>query len=366
MGARNSSFVRKVKRAGKSVRVIDFFWVDRAGRRQRYRRDATVQAAAAADAEAHALWLRATTTGTLDVKSSTPTFRVFFEGTFRALFLPRYRPSTRVRYVALAGQGSLDAFGSYKLDAIDGPAVRGFIAELLARGVLPRPHVNFVRTVLRAAVDIGVLAEMPALPKVAKQGRKLPDAPTDADVSKLLANASGWLLTAIALAVFAGLRQGEVRALEVRDVDRAGGRILVRRALSEGEVVAPKSGNERVIPLAPELAAVLATAMRDMLPRSRVVLTAAGLTPPRTAVLARLKALQARLGLPPRSFHQLRHYFCSALVRRGASVEAVRLLAGHSNLAITQRYVHAVGDDLRDAIGRLGGNRVETAVYPET
>ena len=44
------------------------------------------------------------------------------------------------------------------------------------------------------------------------------------------------------------------------------------------------------------------------------------------------------------------------VVRGGANLEAVRELAGHSKLHTTQRYVHATGADLRDAIGRLPGN----------
>jgi site-specific recombinase XerD len=56
----------------------------------------------------------------------------------------------------------------------------------------------------------------------------------------------------------------------------------------------------------------------------------------------------------------LRHYFCSTLIRRGASVEAVRVLAGHNSLMVTQRYVHATGTDLRAAIAKLHGNGEET------
>lgn len=61
---------------------------------------------------------------------------------------------------------------------------------------------------------------------------------------------------AIALAAFAGLRQGEVRALELRDVDLKLGVVAVRRALSENDSVAPKSGHERAVPLWPRLAEV--------------------------------------------------------------------------------------------------------------
>jgi site-specific recombinase XerD len=50
----------------------------------------------------------------------------------------------------------------------------------------------------------------------------------------------------------------------------------------------------------------------------------------------------------------LRHYFCSTLIRRGASLEAVRVLAGHGSLSITGGYVHATGKDLEAAVARLG------------
>jgi site-specific recombinase XerD len=46
----------------------------------------------------------------------------------------------------------------------------------------------------------------------------------------------------------------------------------------------------------------------------------------------------------------------SKLVRCGASIEVVRVMAGGSTLAITQRYVHAASADLRTAIAKLPGN----------
>jgi len=73
-------------------------------------------------------------------------------------------------------------------------------------------------------------------------------------------------------------------------------------------------------------------------------------------VLTVFKALEARIGATERSFHSLRHSSCSVLIRHGASVEAVRVLAGHSKLDITQRYVHANAADLRATIAKLPGN----------
>lgn len=46
--------------------------------------------------------------------------------------------------------------------------------------------------------------------------------------------------------------------------------------------------------------------------------------------------------------------FCSWLLSSGASVAAVRLLAGHSDLKTTSRDLHAHDQQLREAITRLG------------
>jgi len=108
----------------------------------------------------------------------------------------------------------------------------------------------------------------------------------------------------------------------------------------------------------------LGPVLRESFRRSGWSWTRAGLTPPRQAVWTELHAVQLRHGLPLRSFHALRHYSLSALVRGGANLEAVRELAGYSELHTTQRYVHATGADLRDAISRLPGNQWETPRPP--
>jgi integrase len=351
-----SNGVQRRKRDGTSLLVIDFRFRDKDGREQRYRRDARVQTRAGAEAEARRLMEIAHATGTLELRAEAPTLRVFVEETFKPLYRTKFRPGTWRRYEGLLRQGLLDELGDKHLDAIGATAVRAFIATVAKRGIQARGPVNLLRTLLTAAVETGALDAMPDLPKPPPAGRKLPSAPSTEEVEAMLAKAEGWLRVAIALAAFAGLRQGEMRALEVRDVDLKAGVINVRRALSENAPVAPKSGHERVVPLFPRLAEALADGIRGKLPAARVVLNQSGRTPSRQAVWTELHALLIRHQLPERSYHALRHYFLTALVRGGANLEAVRELAGHSKLHTTQRYVHATGADLRDAIGRLPGN----------
>lgn len=353
MGQRNDSGVRKVRRHGRFRWVIDFLWFDREGRQHRHRRDARVQARESALLEARELRERALKFGTLVARPATPTFREFVEGSFTALVMPRFRPATRVRYEALFRQGLLDHFGAMRLDAIGPDAVHSFAAKLATRDVQMKGPVMLVKTVLRAATDLELLSVMPRVPRVWTDSRKLPDAPSQEDVDRLLAGATGWLRVAIALAAYGSLRSGEVRALEVRDIDIANGRILVRHAMSEDEQRTTKSGHDRVVPIAGILLPILEDALRGKLPKARVLTTARGTTPSRQAILTRLNRLERRLGLRLWPFHGLRHFFCTTLVRTGASIEAVRVLAGHSALAVTQRYVHATGAELMDAVGRF-------------
>lgn len=359
MGSRNASGIRRETRSGKLHWVIDFRYTNKNGERVRFRRDAAVQLQNAALVEAKRLMARAAETGTVEddvpgsEKPGSITFTMFVTSTFETQFMPSFRPATAVRYRALLKQSLLAFFGPKPLDQIGPSEIRSFAATLQQRGVQTKGAVTLVRTILRTAHESGHLDELPKFPRgLAKTSKKLPDAPSPQDFEVML-TARGWLGLAIMLAGLAGMRSGEVRALEVRDVDFDGHRILLRRALSEDVSLTPKSGDDRIVPLIPELEEQLRIAVRSKLPKARIVLDENGETPRRQTILHAFKKFLKDAGLKERSFHSLRHYFITELVRRGAGLEAVRMLAGHSKLATTQNYVHATGDDLRSAIGKL-------------
>lgn len=52
-------------------------------------------------------------------------------------------------------------------------------------------------------------------------------------------------------------------------------------------------------------------------------------------------------------FHSLRHSFCSNLVRNGADIKVVQSLAGHSSIAVTEKYTHYVRSDAVKAVQLL-------------
>jgi integrase len=52
-------------------------------------------------------------------------------------------------------------------------------------------------------------------------------------------------------------------------------------------------------------------------------------------------------------FHDLRHTFASWAVQRGATLQEVKDLLGHSTLAMVMRYAHLSSEHLRSAVARL-------------
>ncbi len=369
------SAVKRVKRAGTTRLVIDFFFLNKHGKRERYRRNAHVQTVIGARAEAQRLMDLAARTGSPEGSIRVVmTFETFVAEVYRPVFLPQLRPGTRERYEGILRQGVMDHFGPMTLDAIGFTEVLEYTAKLRkrrrarplkgkTRGIDPRGHGNLIRAVIRAAVNAKELPLMPVLPSF-PESPKLPAAPSERHVDVLLDNAPGWLRLTVALYALAGLRQGEVRALQIGDIDFNEAHIWVRRAYSADEVVPPKSGLERVVPMLPELAEILREAVAGKPRRALVVCDDEGLPLPRQRMLSRLKAFQKKTGLSDWGCHSLRHYFCSQLTRKGASIEAVRTLAGHGSVRTTQRYLHVTRGDLHDAVAKLEGRTGNMLVTP--
>jgi len=353
-----TSLVKKRVRNGVTRLIIDFYYLDKSGARVRFTRHAELQTRDGAEREAAQYHQRAILTCNPEpVVRTAQTLLEFYEGTFKPKVLPLYRKNTRISYEALWRQRVRDTFGSKRLDEIGEGSLRAFARSIELDRRKPKGPVAFLRTLLREAAALGLIDSAPRIPPgVIKDGKKLPAAPTLDEVERLIAAAGGWLRIALALGVYAGLRSGEIRGLQVGDVDLEAGVIRVVRALSEDEEVAPKGDKERTVPIAPQLAEILRPVIAGKAVDALIVVTKAGTAPTRQLVLMRHVALQRRLGMRRTwSVHALRHAFCSHLVRVGVGVEAVRALAGHSSIAITNRYVHATGVDLEGAMTRAFG-----------
>lgn len=162
--------------------------------------------------------------------------------------ITRLKPSTRKGYEEVLSTWLLPRFGERPLEAITFAEVVRLDADMVRAGASSsrRGNVQVVlRSVLRAALDAGKLAAMPRLPPLPKQGRKVL-IPLSADqVEKLLAVASPAQRLAFALAAYAGLRAGEVRALRWADVELDEGAAPLGRAAAAGRIHRAEPGQGR-------------------------------------------------------------------------------------------------------------------------
>ena len=105
------------------------------------------------------------------------------------------------------------------------------------------------------------------------------------------------------------------------------------------------------MPLTRRLAAVLGA--QRHLRSARVLCQDNGDPLTRPFVQAKMKRASRRAGMPHDGLHILRHSFCSHLAMRGAPARAIQELAGHSDLTMTQRYMHLTPAALDAAIRLL-------------
>jgi integrase len=150
----------------------------------------------------------------------------------------------------------------------------------------------------------------------------------------------------------AGLRCGEIMALEWQDVDPQQRQLCVQRSDWKGQVTSPKGGRLRYVPLTVRLAAALKT--HRHLRAKRVLHQDDAARSPLTQKIVQdwMKRAARRANVKP-GVHILRHTFCSHLAMKGAPARAIQELAGHQDLGTTQRYMHLSPSAIDSAIRLL-------------
>jgi integrase len=296
----------------------------------------------------------------------------FLDGHARA---NRQKPSGIAAKEMIIRVHLVPALGHRRLDTIKNEDVQHLKSHL---GTKAAKTVNNILTVLnvllKKAVDWEVIDRMPCaitLLPVPKTSMSF----YDFDEYEQLVSAAGSVDATAQLIVLlggeAGLRCGEMIALEWRDVDLGTRQLCVQRSDWNGQVTTPKGGRLRYVPLTNRLAA----AFRDHrhLRSPRVLCQAEGQPLTRQMVQYRVLRASRRAKLSRDGVHILRHTFCSHLAMRGAPPRAIQELAGHRELGMTQRYMHLSPAALDSAIRLLDqpvavprfGDMVETGRVSE-
>ena len=235
-------------------------------------------------------------------------------------------------------------YGRRPLEAVDVRVLAEYTTELgrtrrggkLSPATIAR-RLSAVRSLLRFALGP---AHVPDVPLAPRRGRRLPDAPKQAEVEGLI-EAAGDGGDAFALrnrallelVYSAGLRSAEAVALDLGDVDFEQEHVHVRSG---------KGAKDRIVPLGEEAGHWVARYLREARPhlargaQNALFLSARG---------RRLDTSTLRRLL--RNPHRLRHAFATHLLEGGADLRVIQELLGHASLSTTQVYSHVDAKRLR-------------------
>ena len=271
----------------------------------------------------------------------------------------RYSPKTLEHYTYTVGSfvAFLQAHGVTDPTAITPHHVRAFLVTLQERNLrdtTQHAHARGIKTFLRWLVAEGDLDVSPmsrvTMPKLEK---RIPAPFTPQDIRDLLATPDRSTPTgprdyAIVLALLdSGLRASEFCSLRVGYLDMRSGlatvlgkggkqRTVIVGARSRGSILRMLAYRKDRTPEAPLWAAC--TGHR----RERGALTVAGLQ----TVLHRMGR---GAGVMPCSPHRFRRTFALWCLRAGMDLHSLRMLMGHADLTVLQRYLALSGEDLERA-----------------
>ena len=147
-----------------------------------------------------------------------------------------------------------------------------------------------------------------------------------------------------------GMRPGEVRALQVRDINLdygQYGQIVIQRAFSDDELNdTPKDKEARYLPINPELRPLVESLVKGKLPNA-FLFTDAGKPYKRKRMYDIFAKTRNALGVDVELKNFMRTSFITNAKKRGVSNDAVARMAGHSDDKVTlQHYINMDTEDL--------------------
>ena len=276
-----------------------------------------------------------------EVEQKIPTLQEF-----APRFVDGYAKANRLKPSGIASKKTIlsvhliPVLGDKPLDQITTEDVQGLKSALAHRSAKTVNNVLAVLSVLlRTAVEWDVI------PRVSCAIRQLHTSKTTAsfydfgEFARLLeaARSDPHAYLIALLGGEAGLRCGEMMALEWTDVDMNTRQLCVARSEWKGHITEPKGGRLRYVPLTRRLTEALRQARH--LRGARVLCDRQGHPLTQKVIQVTMRRVARRANVKP-GVHILRHTFCSHLAMRGAPARAIQELAGHQDLETTQRYMH--------------------------
>jgi integrase len=281
-------------------------------------------------------------------------------------FSVHLKPKTRVGYESLLKTRIIPTFGALPLEAIEGLAIRRWIAEMHTEGLSAsriKQAYRLLSQMLTSAIDCGLLERNPCgRLKLPRDTHTEMSCLTAAEVERLAAAVPLRYRPFVHVLAYGGLRWGEASALRRRRCDLENGRLIVAESLADvngranfGETKTHRVRKTRIPNFLVDELRVHLESVGDA--PNALLFTAPKGGPMSIANFRRRvwwPALEAA-GLPRSTrIHDLRHTCASLLIRQGVHPKAIQNHLGHASITVTMdRYSHLLPDQFDDLASKL-------------
>lgn len=275
-------------------------------------------------------------------------------GQYMSLYKAGLKPRTREGYEDQHKRFISPLIGALELRAITPEHIQAVINSTSicgtrqAQAVYSLMHAVFSRALKSWHIDRSPVDAIQKPRHSAEGGKALDDREYDAVVPFVQRDIS------LSLALFAGLRRGEIAGLKWGDIDLMRGVIHINRQLVRVDkrlvIQSLKSAaGKRDVPISPDLLPVIRKHIR-LAPGARVVPYC-----PET-IDKRWRTIQEQDVALSQHYrlHDLRHTYASRLVLKGCNLRVVQYLMGHSSLEVTARvYMHCSAEQAQTEARRI-------------
>lgn len=280
------------------------------------------------------------------------------------------KASTYANYAFKVEKHLIPAFGSLKIEKLSPSKIYDFIIEKQNKG-LSNKYIsdliivlkNMTRYAARMHHCINPIADV-ELPKKEKHELELFNKKEQNRLKSALLKNMDLTKLSIMLALYTGVRIGELCGLKWSDIDLKNKTIRIERTVqrvringidkkTELTISTPKShASVRTIPI-PEFLVGMLKAFKPSTDDVFVITGCVKLPDPRT-MQYRFKKLLSKIGLKKLNFHSLRHLFATNCVELGFDIKTLSEILGHSSVEITlNRYVHSSIERKRQCMDML-------------
>lgn len=286
----------------------------------------------------------------------SPRWEEFIKECFNILKV-NYRPSTMYSYQTTVDKWLMKPWKGLELKEITKKRVHELVFEEMNSTEHTKKYVlKIIKRIMQVALDLGYITHNPA------QGMqvKVPEADkkvlTNSEAQLFLAEAKStnhrfypvWLV-----ALFTGMRSGELYALRWSDVDLESLSLSVSRSWSsKNGFTGTKNQKSRIVPISKELL--------DYLKELKLQCGQEEFVLPRLNEWERGEAAHVTrgfcksLGITEVKFHDLRATFITNLLARGESLVRVMAIVGHADMETTNVYLRKAGIELAGGTEKLG------------